>query len=119
MELFSCARPWTSSSVRLGAVWGEREKCAENVRDSTSAKVSTDGPDGNSQHGPEHIEARLRADRSSVAGCVRCCRYRADNRRAGEKEKDSKDRRPRNRARRAPERARRLHRGKPVDSDVQ
>ena len=30
---------------------------------------STDRPDDDSQQGPEHIEARPRADRSSVARC--------------------------------------------------
>ena len=41
----------------------------QNCSDSTSAKVSAGGPDDDSQQGPEHIEARLPADRSSVAGC--------------------------------------------------
>ena len=36
---------------------------------STRSKVSTDGPDDDSQQGPEHTEARPRADRSSFAGC--------------------------------------------------
>ena len=34
-----------------------------------SAKVSTDGPDDDSQQGPEHTEAQPRADRSAVARC--------------------------------------------------
>ena len=42
-----------------------QKSCSE----STTAKVSTDGPDDDSQQGPEHTEARPRADRSSVAGC--------------------------------------------------
>ena len=36
---------------------------------NTSEKVSTNDPDENSQQGPEHTEARPRADRSSIAGC--------------------------------------------------
>ena len=34
-----------------------------------SAKVSTDGPDDDSQQSPEHTEAQPRADRSAVARC--------------------------------------------------
>ena len=50
-------------------VSGRDQGCAESCSDSTSTKVSTDGPDDDSQQGPERIEARLRADRISVAGC--------------------------------------------------
>ena len=66
---------------------GRDQGRAENCSDSTSAKVSTDGPDDESQLGPKQNEARHRADRSSVAGPmmqtssrqprsrqVRCCR---------------------------------------------
>ena len=42
-----------------------QKSCSE----STTAKVSTDGPDDDSQQGPQRTEARPRADRSSVAGC--------------------------------------------------
>ena len=48
---------------------GEIKVAQKNCSDSTSAKVSTDAPDDDSQQGPEHTEARPRADRSSIAGC--------------------------------------------------
>ena len=41
--------------------------CAENCRDSTSAKIGTDDRDDDSQQGPEHADARPRADSSAVA----------------------------------------------------
>ena len=37
---------------------------------NTSAKLGTDGPDDDSQQGPDHTEARLRADSSAVADDV-------------------------------------------------
>ena len=38
--------------------------CAENCRDSTSAKIGTDHPDNDSQQGPEQADADL--DRCSA-----------------------------------------------------
>ena len=59
----------TLETLQRDEVSGRVQGCAESCSDFTSAKVSTDGPDDDSQQIPEHIEARPRADRSSVAGC--------------------------------------------------
>ena len=62
--------PWKHLVDVMSKKFQEEIKvCAEDCSDSTSAKVSTDGADDDSQQGPEHTEARPRADRSSVAGC--------------------------------------------------
>ena len=72
---------------------------------------STADPDEDSQQGPEHTDARPRADSSAMMQTssrqqrsrqVQCCRSRA-----GELERESG------------KRARKLHRGKPADSEVQ
>ena len=55
--------------MRCRRLSGRDQCCAEHCSDSTSAEVSTSGPDDDSLQGPEHADARLRADRSSVAGC--------------------------------------------------
>ena len=57
----------TLETLRRDEVSGRDQGCAENCSDSTSAKVSTAGPDDDSQQGPEHIEARSRADSRTVA----------------------------------------------------
>ena len=64
-----CGHPGNFLSSRCRRVSGADQSCAEKCGDSTSAKVSTSGPDDDSQQGPEHTEARPRAERSSVAGC--------------------------------------------------
>ena len=99
---------------------------------------STDDPDDDSQQGPEHTDARPRADSGAVARCSEC-RPRADRSavarlyvadfkpaslRENESVKSSKDRQPRKRCQtclkhESGKRARKLHRGKPADSEVQ
>ena len=48
---------------------------AENCRGSTSAKLSTDDPNDDSQQGPELVDARPRADSSAVDRCSAVARY--------------------------------------------
>ena len=91
-------------------------------------KVSTDGPDDNSQQGPEHTEARPRADSSSVVGCndadLEPTTDELDRERKRERTApQSKDWQPRNRCQtcskhESGKRARKLHRGKPADNEV-
>ena len=50
----------------VSRVLGGDQGCAENCRDSTSAKISTDDPDDDSQQGPEHADARPRVESSAV-----------------------------------------------------
>ena len=120
----------------------KRSRLRRNCSDSISAKVSTDGPDDDSQQGPEHTEARPRADRSSVAGCNDADLEQTAAQSPGtmfqissrqqtslrERERartapHSKDRQPRNQCQtclkhESGKRARKLHRGKPADSEV-
>ena len=59
----------TQQTLRRDEISGRDQVCAENCWDSTSAKISTDDPDDDSQQGPEHTDARPRADSRSVVRC--------------------------------------------------
>ena len=67
MSQVKCGLPGNFLSTRCGRVSGVGQGCAENCSDSTSAKIGTDDPDDDSQQGPEHADARCRADSSAVA----------------------------------------------------
>ena len=58
-------RSW--KTLRRDEVSGRDQDRAETCSDSTRAMRSTDGPDEDSQQGPEQTDARPRADSSAVA----------------------------------------------------
>ena len=86
---------------RRDEVSGRDQGCAENCRHPTRAMRSTDDPDEDSQQGPEHTDARPRADSSAVARC------------------NDADLEPASLGESCKKRTRELHRGKPADGEVQ